>query len=1066
MSDLKRQFPFYPLTSVGMPLPGPDFVAVAESLGAKGIKYDKNERGRYLKSSDVILDDLYYDALYKSGFFTRIIVKTRPATPVFIRGHLWGYEVSGPRRSKVMVLGKWPGQDEMKMNRNMVGPSGVIMIDALESIGVTKEEYDDWYVTNLIKFPNIDPSGNRVVKTWLNDCLPLLEQELRLVRPDFILALGAEAAKALIGDEFRFDTAQGQIFKRNIRLNFDYEPTIIKEAKVIACIHPAFVARQPDRLPEFVDTLRRFTQLIRGEDVGEKEEVVDHRVIWNEDELSKLVDEILKEETGNEQPIIALDCEWHGEFPTNPGAWLRTIQFSHKPNTAACVVLRKCGGADAFRPNLLAALPHLRRLLVSTPTRQVRIAGHHLRADLPWILEGYDKELGQALLKQYDGAETSERTRTEGGFDTMAAAHAVTESPGPKGFKLEVLASRVLGTKRYDAELLKWKKENFKEDKLDGDAANGYGHVPDELLHKYALYDADVTRRLVEIYNKPGGLLDKDQYGNNSREAFWESMKAAPAILEMEMRGILIDKPRGEELTATYTQAKEELVAKIQKLANWPTFNHNSSPQCRTLLFGYMLSGSIDKDTGKVKNVAPEGAIQLDLEPVKTSGKPSKNWEQVVRRREEHLYGPAADKEVLGILRMQLKEKVSAEPENEQLKNAHDIVETLRNVRFAGHVIKSVLRPPVWDEEGKSYELDENDDLIYEKGLLSNIQIDGRVRTHIFATLETGRFSSSRPNLTNISKSKESVYKEILGSSYNHTLRSMITTTPGYALVETDIISAELMTAAIQANDLTLIDHCLRAALPTNDSRYFDTISSLTVQAFKLDCPPTKAGLASVGKDNLRTATKSVLYGSLYSRGIPAIVRAVEQEGVRVTNEEAQAIHDTIYGQYSQLTPYFELCENRVATPGWIASCYKRYRRFQSVGNDEGGELKRQARNFTIQSPVASIINRALVHLYSRPDRFTSSGDIRYYHLLQIHDALLFEVRIPDIEWFVDAVLPWAITEKVDVHRCDLDGNHLSEEAFHMGIDTAVYLHWGEKIPHDVGTSLGIPARFCAKPKS
>lgn len=1052
----KTEFPFYPLASLGMPLPGPDFVEEAKSLGDAKPTIDRATK--QLHSYGPELELLYYRALYEPNFCIPIKLKGRPMTPTFIRGHLWGSEVSGPRPAKVLVIGKWPGAEELRMGRNMIGPSGQLTMRTLEEAGLCGGEYNTWYITNLIKHPNLDPSGNRVVTAWLKNSQVLLEQELRIVRPDFILALGTEAARELISDDFQFNASAGQVFTRRVRLNLDDQPDEFKDIRIMPCIHPAFVIRQNDKVPEFKASIKRFVQLLRGEDVSIKHEEVDHRLITNERMLKELVDEIISEETGTEQPIIAIDSEWHGDYPTEPGAYLRTIQFSHKPGFAACVVLRNQGGIESFFPYIEAAIPHLQRLLVSTESRKVRIAGHHLRADLPWISEGFDKSLGAALIRQFDGPETPELTRTDGGFDTMLAAHAVTEAPGKMGFKLEVLALGICGVRRYDLELRKWKKRYCSDNNLKDEELEGYGECPNEILHPYANWDADATRRLVEAYNKPGGLLDKDQYGNNSREPFWEAMRATPACLEMEMTGVTIDKKRGEELTSIFVAAKKELVDELQQMLNWSDFNPNSNPQCKTMLFGSKVANVRRNDTDDLRDLSKEegrNALTLNIKPIKTSGKPARPWEWVERHNETHLYSPCTDKEVLGILRSKYAGKPEGPP-----------IEKLRHIRFAGQVIKSVLRPPVSSEATKEYILDEDGEMVFEKGLLSCIMADGRIRTHIFQTLETGRFSSARPPLQNISKRRESDYKQILGQRYKYALRSMITSAPGHVLIEADYLGAELFMMAIQSGDPTMIDHCQRANLPESHADFYDIHSNIAIKAFKLNCAPTKAGLESIGKTNLRTAAKTIAFGIPYGRGSQAVIRAVEEEGVKLTIVEADIIRDTILTQYSRLGPYLDGAAARVHDPGWLANCFRRFRRFQYTGIDDGGEMERQAKNYGIQSGVASAVNRALKHLYNRDDRINSNGEYRYKIVLQIHDAILFEVRIEDIEWVVDTVIPWAMTDMVSIRQCDYDGDPvLGGEEYNMGVETSVYQHWGEKIPSDTGTAMGILGRFCAKPK-
>ena len=1070
---------FYSLDSPGMPLPGPDFIEAAVALGDQKPKIES--RGNKIKELTEYgnhLSELYYSALYEDNFTLRVAVKGRFETPTFIRGHLWGYKVTGPWKANVMVVGKWPGNEELIRRRNFAGPSGEITVRALEACGIEHDEYGKWYVTNLVKHVNLDPAGNRLAVNWLKNCLPLLEEELRIVRPTFILALGAEAAKALISDSIKIDSAQGNVYTRKIPIHKCGKPEEYHEVQIMACIHPARVARQADKLPEFNATIRRFTSLIRGDDLTSHEKI-DHRVVYYDTELAELVDEVIADGEKQADPqLVAIDCEWHGEYPTEDGAWLRTIQFSHKPGFAACVVLREQGGDHAFVPSINHMIPQLKRLLVNTDKRRVRLAGHNLRADLPWVYHALDKELGESLLKQFTGPELPEDTKTMGGFDTMLAAHAVTEAPGEMGFKLEVMALNICGIRRYDKDLQDWKARYCKDNDLESGALEGYGECPDAVLHPYACWDADVTRRLVEAYNKPGGLLDHDQYGNNSRVPFWISMRASPGFLEMEMTGVVIDRERGDELTDMFTEAVKEMTHGLQQKLNWEKFNPKSAQQCRNLLFGDQHSGKLNKKTGEIVRVAPTGATTFELRPVKSSGKPSKPWEWIERHKQAHIYTPCTDKEVLGILVTNL---MKDQPE------IAEIVKTLRYTRFASQVLVSSLRRPLMDKDTKQNILSEDGERIYEKGLLSYIHKDGRVRTHLFQTKETGRASSARPPLQNLSKRREKEYKEILGKKYRFPLRSMIQTTPGYVLVEADYQGAELFMMAVQAGDKDMIDHCLRGTLSESDPRYYDIHSNIAVDAFKLlvnnpkaaeelnlkvgdPLPATKKGLSANGDENLRNAAKTIAFGIPYGRGDAAVIRSVEEEGVFLTPDEAEAIRNTILGKYSQLPDYLDRCKARVHKPGWMANCFGRYRRFQFTGVDDGGDMERQACNYPIQSGVADAVSRALDYLHGRPDRYTKDGRLRYRMVLQIHDAILFEVLIADLDWFIGAhdkpgILSQCMTQKVPIWSCNLDGRRMQPDPFFMGIETGVTTHWGEKLMIDEGKALGVSERFCSKPK-
>jgi DNA polymerase len=1070
--------PFYNLDAPEMPPPGPDFIDAAVALGDDKPKIvSRGGKIKEMESGGQHLSDLYYSALYDENFSLRIQVKGRHETPTFLRGHIWGYKVTGPHQAPVMVVGKWPGNEELTHRRNFKGPSGEIMIRALDACEVDQSEYGRWYVTNLIKHANLDPAGNRVAVNWLKNCMPLLEEELRIVRPKFVLALGAEAAKALISDKIKVDAAQGNVYTRKIAIHQKKgDPEQYHEMQIMVCIHPARVARQADKLPEFNGTIRRFVNLVRGKELN-VEEKIDHRVIYHEQDLSDLVDEVIAEGDKQADPqIIAIDCEWHGEYPTEPGAWLRTIQFSHKAGFAACVVLREQGGLDAFCPTNDRMIPHLKRLLINTDKRRVRLAGHNLRADLPWVCHGLDKELGEALLKQFTGPELPEDTRTLGGFDTMLAAHAVTEAPGDMGFKLEVLALNICGIRRYDTALLAWKSLYCTTNRIEASDLEGYGECPDDVLHPYACWDADVTRRLVDAYNKPGGLLDHDQYGNSSRVPFWISMRASPGFLEMEMTGLLIDRQRGDKLTDMFTDAVLNLTGQLQTTLNWPQFNPKSTQQCRNLLFGDKYSGKLNKKTGEIVRVAPPQALTFELPPVKSSGKPSKAWDWIERRKQTDIYTPCTDKEVLGILVTNL---LTTDP------TTAAIVKTLRYTRFASQVLTSSLRRPLLDKV-TGFNAIEDGERVYEKGLLSYLHADGRVRTHLFQTKETGRASSSRPPLQNLSKRREKEYKEILGKEYKYPLRSMIQTTPGYVMVEADYQGAELFMMAVQAGDPDMIEHCQRGTLPEDHPNYYDIHSNVAVDAFKLTVktqqasdefklkigdplPPTKKGLSLNGDENLRNAAKTIAFGIPYGRGSAAVIRSVEEEGVFLTLAEAEAIRETLLGKYSRLPDFLDRCKERVTAPGWMANCFGRYRRFQFTGVDDSGDMGRQACNFPIQSGVADAVSRALDYLHARHDRY-ENGRLRYRMVLQIHDAILFEVLINSLEWFIGThdnpgVLGQCMTQRVPIWSCDLDGKRLKPDPYYLGIDTGVATHWGEKLMLDEGKLLGVPERFCTKPK-
>jgi uracil-DNA glycosylase family 4 len=946
-----------------------------------------------------------------------------------------------------MVVGKWPGTQEIQEGRNLIGASGALFGEVLESLGVSWEEASTWYITNLIKHAQVDPSIDQVPASWIKNWRLVLYQEIAIVRPKLILCLGGDAAAAVLG----YKIAVKDALTRPFSLEVAESNSAPGYAAVVAVsMHPAAVLRTPEQMPFLADGLRSFLCKKSGAPAPVKAKR-DWHVLWYEEDLSRVVDEILAR--CGEAPIFVFDSEWHGENPFAENAYLRTIQFTDRAGSGYCVVLRGQGGELAFAPDQAAVVRQLKRLVTPRPGYFPRIAGHHLRADLPWIYHHLDRELGQLLIDGYLPAETPELCRIDGGHDTMLIAHSIRETGFLEGFKLEYVCQALLGVERWNIELEAWKKSYCAARKIKAKDLEGYGEVPDSILFSYAIGDVDYVRELLDRALEPGGLLDKDQNGCDSWEPYWASLRSGHAFLEMEMTGMYIDREVGRMLTENYQQAAAGQLQELREQIGWPEFNPGSAPDCREVLFGEEFARR--KKPGAKR---PEGAISLRLDPVCTTGKPPKDWVRL-RPGENHLYTPSTGKETLGILRTK-----------------HKIVDSLRKYRFLHQVLKTNLRPPGMPDEPEEEECsstvpdDPWDDMEnFDGGIFSHIQVDGRVYTHLFPTTETGRARCARPNLTNWSKRREDDYKKILGDRYTYPMRAMMAATPPgpedaddpWVLVDFDLRGAELFVMAVQAGDEQMIDHCLRNNLSEDDPNYVDVHSRMAVQAFRLNCPPTKSGLKSLGLANLRVAAKTLMFGIPYGRGDEAIIRACKEEGVDVTLEQVAQIRQAIFGTYPGLESYLASCRARVKRPGFIRNPYGRLRRFPfSHDREVVAKMEREAGNFNIQSSVSDIVHRWMYLLYHRHDRLDWKGNLRYRMLLQIHDALLCECRVSSLDWFVKDVIPNTL-DQVPLYRCDLDGRHIAgTPAYKLGTEVSIHKRWGVDLTIQEAEELHIPVEY------
>lgn len=1019
--------PMLPLDSEGMPPAGANFIAHAIHLGDEPELADYKKR-KIQQPVTENLCALYRSALYDPDFTLPIRVKDEIHPVAFLPGHLWrvglldnpAEKVFGPKPARVMVVGKMPGASDIQNKNAMSSPGLAPLKQALAAAGFTAEDVLDFYVTFACKFSQPTADSTTLPAAWVKDCAVLLEQEIRLVAPDFILCLGNEATKAVLNTKASVTDLAGRSVVRS-SLSATGTP---RDITVMSVMHPAYIARKPELEEDFRAQINRFREVMAG--AANETEPVDHADVYTETALREIVDEMVADTTLNAN-IIAIDCEWHGDHPTEPGAYLRTVQISNKENWARTIVLRHQGGADAFYPNLDAARVQLTRLLKSTEDRHVRVGGHFFRADLPWLID-----FGVDVRPEYAPAESPD-DRTHGGWDTSLMYHAVNECTK---YGLDVCSLRFTNAPTYWDELNRWIKEYRAAHKLKSGDVGGYGNCPADVLHPYASYDVDVTRRIMlHFYGTDGtdGALAADSFGTDCWLPYWIAHSASLGFLEMEMTGLVLDRARADQLTTLFMNTQERLLSELQEELNWPDFNPKSQPQLAIALFGLGFSNRYTSVPA-----VPDDATLLNLTPVKTTGKRPVLWSEMrYRGIDPNKATPSTDKESLGILGH---------------KNA--TAAKIRDYKFISQVLQSVLRRPTLNEDGE-FELDENGHFSYDKGLVGCAHADGRVRTHFFQTKETGRASSSRPPLQNLSSRREGDYSRILGDQYQHPVRSILRVPEGYVGMETDLTGAELAVLAWLSQDANMIDHVRRNILPEDHPDHYDMHSQQAVKTFQItDCPPTKKGLEASGKKGLRVAAKNVNFGIPYGRGAEALARQCKEEGHDVTADQCQAMIDSYFSAYPGTKDFLAECRARSQSPGWLVGPYGRIRRFvPSKERSVRAEQERQAQNFPIQGAVADAVSLAINNFLRFRD---ATPDIDYKIVMQIHDAVVLLVPFEHAARVYEEVIPQCMIRSVPFQPRYLDGRLIDAGPYYFGSSREVFVHWGETLSATQVADLGL----------
>ena len=146
---------------------------------------------------------------------------------------------AGNPNARMVLVGEQPGDVEDRQGIPFVGPAGTLLQRALADAEV---DVSDVYVTNAVKHFRFTLRGKRRIHatplvSHIKACRPWIEAELRVVDPRLIVCLGATAAKALLGNDFRVTQQRGQVLDL---------ATPVGVRPVLATAHPSSVLRATD----------------------------------------------------------------------------------------------------------------------------------------------------------------------------------------------------------------------------------------------------------------------------------------------------------------------------------------------------------------------------------------------------------------------------------------------------------------------------------------------------------------------------------------------------------------------------------------------------------------------------------------------------------------------------------------------------------------------------------------------------------------------------------------------------------------------------------------------------
>ncbi len=156
---------------------------------------------------------------------------------------------TGNPKAKLMLIGEAPGAEEDRQGKPFVGKAGQLLTQMLRAIGLNRE---DVFIANILKCRppnNRDPQPDEVEK-----CTPFLLQQLALIQPTLLVALGRISAHYLLNTTTPLSRLRGQLFSYGEQ-----------QTPLIATYHPAYLLRSPqDKSKAYVDLLK-IRQLLNEE---------------------------------------------------------------------------------------------------------------------------------------------------------------------------------------------------------------------------------------------------------------------------------------------------------------------------------------------------------------------------------------------------------------------------------------------------------------------------------------------------------------------------------------------------------------------------------------------------------------------------------------------------------------------------------------------------------------------------------------------------------------------------------------------------------------------------------
>ncbi|MTD31524.1 uracil-DNA glycosylase [Planomicrobium sp. YIM 101495] len=190
-----------------------------------------------------------------------------------VEGFVWG---SGPAHPRIMLVGEAPGENELVTGIPFTGRAGVELMASLESAGLTRDEV---YITSAVRSrpyrwgEKTNRDGSKTRRTYnrapvMQEIIahaPVLDREIKDLKPPLIVTLGNVGLRRLVGKEFKVTECHGRLLETPVLKWDEAQGDFIfteERYKIFPTFHPASVFYNPKTRAWTAEDWKRIGELL------------------------------------------------------------------------------------------------------------------------------------------------------------------------------------------------------------------------------------------------------------------------------------------------------------------------------------------------------------------------------------------------------------------------------------------------------------------------------------------------------------------------------------------------------------------------------------------------------------------------------------------------------------------------------------------------------------------------------------------------------------------------------------------------------------------------------------